>query len=586
MDRPGAEQVGPRFGEQLAAVEELTISYRAGDRDVVVARDVSLTIRAGETMGLVGESGSGKSTVARTLLGHLRPGSRIDSGTVTVLGRDVFSLAEPELRDLRGRQVAIVPQNAGQSLTPSMRVGRQIQESLKLHGLKDDPAHVAELAGLVRLPRPEEIIQRYPHELSGGQQQRISIAMAVAADPKVLVLDEPTTALDVITQGAVLALVQELRERLKMSILVVSHDLGVVSAIADNVLVLNEGVAIERGTAREVLTSPREAYTKRLLAAAPRLHPAPGQPEPEPTAFDEKAPVLLRCDGVGIRYPRASRMAVQDFGIDLREGETVALVGESGSGKTTVAQAIAGLLGIEDGEAAITAADNRRQDLRRPVRKRPPVVRRSVQMIFQNADLALNPRRSVGDSVGRPLRLFKRTHSRGETRQRVGKLLTEVGLTEQFARRVPGQLSGGQRQRIGIARALAAEPRLLVADEITTALDVSVQAEVLRLLDELRQRHHLSCVFISHDLAVVKSVAHRIVVMKDGYVVESGPAAAILDDPRHPYTRALLDSVVEPGAEHLPSVDIEQRVREVDSSAVMVDVGGGHRVRADEGAAV
>ena len=214
------------------------------------------------------------------------------------------------------------------------------------------------------------------------------------------------------------------------------------------------------------------------------------------------------------------------------------------------------------------------------------MVRRSVQMIFQNADLALNPRRSVGDSVARPLKLFKRTRSRAETRQRVGTLLTEVGLTEAFARRVPGQLSGGQRQRIGIARALAAEPRLLIADEITTALDVSVQADVLRLLDELRERHELSCLFISHDLAVVKVMAHRIVVMKDGYVVESGRAAAVLNDARHPYTRALLDSVVEAGAEHLPSVDIEQRVRKVDSSAAMVDVGDGHLVRADEGAEV
>ncbi|MDN5761802.1 MAG: ABC transporter ATP-binding protein [Microlunatus sp.] len=584
MSQPGASLIDSRFGEQVAVVQDLTISYRAGDRNVVVAQDVSFTLNEGETVGLVGESGSGKSTVARTLLGHLRPGSKIDNGTVTVLGRDMFTLGERELRDMRGRQVAIVPQNAGQSLTPSMRVGGQIQESLKLHGLRHDPARIAEFADLVRLPTPEEIIQRYPHELSGGQQQRIAIAMAIATDPQVMVLDEPTTALDVITQGAVLALIQELRERLNMSILIVSHDLGVVSAIADNVIVLNKGVATERGAARDVLTAPRAAYTKRLLAAAPRLHPAPGEPEPEPIPFDDHAPTLLRCVGVDIRYPRAISLAVRNFQIDIREGETVAIVGESGSGKSTVAHAIAGLLGVEHGEAVITAADHRSQDLRQPVRKRPPVVRRSVQMIFQNADLALNPRRSIGDSVARPLRLFKRTRSRVETKQRVGTLLTEVGLTEQFARRVPGQLSGGQRQRIGIARALAAEPRLLIADEITTALDVSVQADVLRLLDELQERHGLSCLFISHDLAVVKSVAHRIVVMKEGYVVESGPAAAILDDPRHPYTRALLDSVVEPGVERLPSVDIEQRVRRVDASAAMVDVASGHLVRADVGA--
>ncbi len=586
MAQPGTRSSDPAPGKPLAVIEGLTISYRAGDGDVVVARDVSFTIEQGETTGLVGESGSGKSTVARTLLGHLRPGSRIDSGTVTVLGKDVFALTEPELRNMRGSQVAVVPQNAGQSLTPSMRVGRQIQESLKLHGLPHSSERIAELASLVRLPAPEEIIQRYPHELSGGQQQRIAIAMAVATDPLVMVLDEPTTALDVITQGAVLSLIQELRERLSMSILIVSHDLGVVSAIAENVIVLNQGVVVERGTARQVLTSPKAEYTQRLLAAAPRLHPAPGAPEPEPIGYDEEAPILLRCDDVDIRYPRANRLAVKGFQVELRQGETVAIVGESGSGKSTVAQAIAGLLSVESGQATITASDDQNHDLRRPVRKRPPLVRRSVQMIFQNADLALNPRRSVGDSVARPLRLFKQTRSRAETRQRVGTILTEVGLTEGFARRVPGQLSGGQRQRIGIARALAAGPRLLIADEITTALDVSVQADVLKLLDELRESHQLSCLFISHDLAVVKSVAHRIVVMKDGYVVESGRASAVLDDPRHPYTRALLDSVVEAGAEHLPSVDIEQRVRKVDSSAAMVDVGDGHRVRADEGAEV
>lgn len=590
-DETAPRQVRPdlldeRFGEPVAAVDGLTISYRAGDRDVVVADDVTFTILQGETMGLVGESGSGKSTVARTLLGHLRPGSRVDAGSVTVLGQDVFALNATELRQLRGGDVAIVPQNAGQSLTPSMRVGIQIREALQVHGLPASRDRLVDLARLVRLPDPEHIIDRYPYQLSGGQQQRIAIAMAVATEPKVMVLDEPTTALDVITQGAVLALIEELRERLRMSILIVSHDLGVVSAIADNVLVLKDGVAVERGSATQVLTSPTDPYTQRLLASAPRLRPADGAPASEPIPFDPGSPVVLTCRDVDIRYPRAATNAVDDFEVDLKQGETIAIVGESGSGKSTVAQAIAGLLGMADGTADVVADPDHPQDLRQPVSKRPPELRRQIQMIFQNADLALNPRRSVGDSIARPLRFFGRTKGSGETKAQVAKLLEEVGLDASFARRVPGQLSGGQRQRIGIARALAAEPRLLIADEITTALDVSVQADVLKLLDELRERRHLSCLFISHNLAVVKSMAHRIVVMKDGRIVEAGPADVILEDPRHPYTRTLLGSVVEPGCETLPSVDVEKHVRPVDPDAELVDVGGGHLVRAEEGALV
>lgn len=581
MTRPETEAYAESSspGEPLAVIEELSISYQAGDDRVTVVKDVSLSILEGETLALVGESGSGKSTVARTLLGHLRPGSRIDQGTVTVLGQDVFSLGVNELRALRGVQVAIVPQNAGHALTPSMRVGAQIAEALAVHGLPSGRDRIVELADLVRLPAPQSIIDRYPHELSGGQQQRIAIAMALATDPKVMVLDEPTTALDVITQSAVLALVGELRERLKMSILVVSHDLGVVSAIADNVLVLNRGEVVERGTTAAVLSAPQDPYTQRLLTAAPRLHPGPGQDSAEPIPFDPAAPVVLACSGVDIRYPRAHRLAVDDFEMELRKGETVAIVGESGSGKSTVAQAIAGLLAVESGTAELRPPGGPANDLRDPVAKRPPEVRRSVQMIFQNADLALNPRRSVGDAIARPLRWFKRTRTRRDTTTRVAALLTEVGLEERFAQRVPGQLSGGQRQRIGIARALAADPHILVADEITTALDVSVQAEVLQLLDSLRLNRQLSCIFISHDLAVVKSMAHRIVVMKDGYVVESGPASVVLETPSHSYTRTLLDAVVEPGHANLPALDIDHRVRPIDPGLPLVDLGDGHFVR-------
>lgn len=526
-----------------AEVRELSISYQAGTEQVTVVDDVSFTLRRGRTLGLVGESGSGKSTLARTLLGHLRPGSRIDSGRVVVHGDDVFELGPEPLRRLRGGTVALVSQNAGDALTPSMRVGEQVAETLRVHGLPATRARILELLELVRLPSAKTLRRRYPHELSGGQQQRVAIAMAVATDPDVLVLDEPTTALDVVTQAAVLELVAELRIRLGMAVLIVSHDLGVVSAVADEVLVMRSGRAVEQGLTREVLTAPAAQYTRELLAAAPRIH---GDEPPE--VRDRQDDVLVRCADLAIRYPGARRRAVHGFDLDLRRGESVAVVGESGSGKSTVAAALAGLAHAEHGEATLTA-DGREHDLLATAGRRSADVRRSVQLVFQNADLSLNPRRSVGDTIARPLRVFGRVKGRKATRDAVGTLLTEVGLGPEFAGRLPAQLSGGQRQRVGIARALAAEPLVLIADEITTALDVSVQAEVLDLLEHLRSSRGLASVFISHDLAVVRHVADRIIVMKDGRIVEVAATAALFEDPQHPYTRQLLDAVLEPGGD-------------------------------------
>ncbi|WP_035812134.1 ABC transporter ATP-binding protein [Jiangella gansuensis] len=562
---------------QVAQVDGLTVSYRAGDRRVVVVEDVSFTLHRGRTLGVVGESGSGKSTVARTLLGHLREGAAVDAGTVTVFDDDVFALPAQQLRRLRGGTVALVAQNAGQALTPSMRVGAQIREALAVHGLPHGDDRVAELLTLVRLPSPQALARRYPHELSGGQQQRVAIAMAVATDPKILVLDEPTTALDVITQAAVLALVDDLRAQLGMAVLIVSHDLGVVSAVADDVLVMRDGREVEHGPTRRVLESPRDEHTQALIDAAPRIH---GVELPAGRHDDD---IVLRCAGLDIRYPRSPRLAVSGFEVQVRRGETVAIVGESGSGKSTVATALAGLTGVERGTAELFDADGGRHDLVAPVHRRAVDVRRSVQLVFQNADLALNPRRTVGDAIARPLQVFGRGSGRKAARETVDRLLGEVGLGPEYARRLPSQLSGGERQRVGIARALAAEPTLLIADEITTALDVSVQAAVLELLDGLRRSRSLSCLFIGHDLAVVRSVADRIVVMKDGRVVETAPTAQLFGDPRHPYTRSLLDAVVEPGHAQLPGSDADARTIVIDPHAQLLDLGGGHRVRADEG---
>ncbi len=558
-------------------IRDLQISYQAGTSRVRVVDGINLELHRGRTVGVVGESGSGKSTVGRTLLGHLRPGSAIDAGTVEIFGEDVFSLRPGALRELRGAKVALVPQNAGHSLTPSMRIGEQIREALTVHGLPAPKARIQELLTQVRLPDPAQLVDRYPHELSGGQQQRVAIAMAIAPGPGILVLDEPTTALDVITQAAVLALINELRDELSMSVLIVSHDLGVVSAVSDDIVVMRNGCQVEKGDTAQVLANPHEKYTRDLLAAAPRVDDEGVGPCPLP------ADVVLRCENLAVRYPRASRRAVSDFNVDVRHSETVALVGESGSGKSTVATALAGLVGTEEGTMRLRDKDGAEHDLSRHASARPPAVRRSVQMVFQNADLALNPRRTVRDAVARPLKIFREMGRGARRDEEVARLLVEVGLEPRFADRLPGQLSGGQRQRVGIARALAARPTLLVADELTTALDVSVQAEVLDLLDDLRQRYGLACLFISHDLAVVRRLAHRIVVMRSGIVVESAPSDTLFGSPRHPYTRTLLESVVEAGHTTLPDAEIDAREIIVDPAAPLVLVGENHYVRDDPG---
>lgn len=574
--------------DTVAELSDLTISYRAGRSRVVVVDGLDLTIARGETVGLVGESGSGKSTAARTLLAGLRRGSVIDAGSVSVDGEDVFALGATEIRRLRGGSVALVAQNAGAALTPSMRVGAQIAEALRTHGLDAPRSRLVELAQLVRLPDPETIVDRWPHQLSGGQQQRVGIAMAIATDPDLLVLDEPTTALDVITQAAVLALIDELQQRLSMAVLIVSHDLGVISAIADRVLVMRAGKVVEAGDVATVMSTPSDAYTAELLAAAPRITPVGESAPPSPTAANElsesgaslstttqSAPPLLRCENLVVRYPGAPRASVRGVDLSLHRGETLAVVGESGSGKSTVAMALAGLAPVESGTAVLDI-DGTTYDLTTS-RRRPREVRRTVQMIFQNADLALNPRRSIGDSIARPLRFFGHVSTRKDAAEHVELLLNEVGLPASMASRVPGQLSGGQRQRVGIARALAARPTILVADEVTTALDVSVQAEVLDLLDELRTSRDLASMFISHDLAVVRRIADRVVVMKNGVVVETASTETLFTDPQHPYTRLLLAAALEPGGTPLASSAADQQVISVDGE--LSDVGGGHLVR-------
>ncbi|MBU3866897.1 ABC transporter ATP-binding protein [Streptomyces sp. 4503] len=607
-----AEATVPAEATPIVSVDALSVAYRSGGsggsrrsggREVPVVDEVSLEVAPGRTLALVGESGSGKSTVAATLLGHLRHGSRLTGGRVAVEGRDVFALSARELRRLRGGTVAMVSQNAGQALTPSMRIGRQIAEA-------GGEVPVTDLLEQVRLPHPRELARRYPHELSGGQQQRVAIAMAIAARPKVLVLDEPTTGLDVITQRGVLDLIGTLREELGLAAVLVSHDLGVVAHMADEVCVLRAGRVVEAAPTRRLFAAPADPYTRRLLASVPRVADAglalvgeDGTREIRPRAeVPTDAAEALDVREVTIDY--GTSRAVDGVSFSVRRGEVVALVGESGSGKSTIAWSLAGLRGASGGTMRATSGGvpggapgggsvgasggtpggapggAPGGDLGVPARRRPLALRRTVQLVFQNADTSLNPRRSVGDAIRRPLRFFGSAGSRAEAASRARQLIADVRLDPDFADRLPAQLSGGQRQRIGIARALAGEPEVLIADEITTALDVSVQADVLRLLDDLRRERELACVFISHDLAVVRGIADRVVVLRHGVVVEEGPTDAVFGGPGHPYTRQLMAAALEPDPDAEAAVEAADAWQDAAEPGVVWDeLGGGHRVR-------
>ncbi|GAA3730326.1 peptide/nickel transport system ATP-binding protein [Spinactinospora alkalitolerans] len=582
------------------SVRELSVAYRSGGSDVPVAQEVSFEVASRGTLAIVGESGSGKTTVAGTLLGHLRHGSRVTGGSVRVAGRDVFALNRGELRGLRGRTVAMVGQNAGHALTPSMRVGRQIAEALRGRDRARRRSAVIDLLAQVRLPDPAVIAERYPHQLSGGQQQRVAIAMAIAARPRVLVLDEPTTGLDVITQKGVLELLRTLSSELALATVLVSHDLGVVARMADHVLVMREGRVVDAADAGTLFASPSHPYTRRLLASVPRIGDGglvevaqDGSRTIRSRPPRDEAPAVVSLDDVRIGYGggrgrrdrSAARPAVDGVTLELRRGEALALVGESGSGKSTLAWSLAGLHAPMSGGMRCHGAAS--GDLSAPARRRPLPLRRRVQLVFQNADTSLNPRRAVREAVRRPLRFFGGAR-RDDIDERTRALIRDVELDPDLADRLPAQLSGGQRQRIGIARALAGGPDVVIADEITTALDVSVQAAVLRLLDDLRRERDLAFLFISHDLAVVRGIADRVAVLRHGRIVEEGPTEAVFAGPNHPYTRRLLDAVLEPDpaaarpgrADPGPAKDA---CGVADPGAAgdddWIDRGGGHRIR-------
>ena len=536
----------------LLAIEHLSVRLPPGADRSHALSDVSLTLAANEILCVVGESGSGKSVLANTVMRLLPPGVRPDGGAVLFRGRDLVGASEAEMRRLRGAKIGMIFQEPMTALNPLRRAGDQIAETFRIHtklGARAIRDKTLALLDEVRMPDPAAALRAYPHELSGGQRQRVMIAMALALEPALLIADEPTTALDVTTQGRILALIREIQARRGMGVLFITHDFGVVAEIADRVAVMQAGRLVEEGPAEAVLDRPQAPYTRALIGAVPPLLPRAPRPG------TEAAPILTIA-GVSKTYrkgggllagllPGRARVthAVRDVSLSLPRGTTLGIVGESGSGKSTLARCIVRLLDPETG--TIRLGDT---DLASLSRRAMRAEARRVQMVFQDPFASLNPRRRAGELVAQGPMLHG--VSRADAMAKARELFGLVGLDPAAMDRLPHEFSGGQRQRIGLARALALEPEVLVADEPVSALDVSVQAQVLALLDRLRDRLGLSMLFITHDLRVAGQICDRIAVMKDGQVVEAGPTAEVFSAPQAAYTRALLDAV--PGRAWIP----------------------------------
>ncbi|SMD26540.1 ABC transporter ATP-binding protein [Kibdelosporangium aridum] len=512
--------------EPLLEVSDLEVAFG----DVPAVRGAGLRLMPGERIAVVGASGSGKSTTAHAIMGLLPGSGRVTGGRISFRGEDITHAGEKRLRRLRGRQIGLVPQDPMSNLNPVARVGRQVAETLVAHGLagrREAKARAVEILAEAGLPDPERRARQYPHEFSGGMRQRVLIAIGLACRPDLLIADEPTSALDVTVQRQILDHLEKLTQDLGTALLLVTHDLGLAADRADHVVVMSEGKVVEAGPAREILTSPEHDYTKRLVAAAPSLTRSP-------TREREAAEPVLEVVGVSkeykIRGGGGVLQAADDVSFTVRRGQTTAIVGESGSGKTTTAHMVLGLVPPTAGAIRLHGTES---------------PRRAMQAVFQDPYGSLDPMFTVERLITEPLRIF-RIGDRASRRARVAELLDQVGLSPAMAQRYPNELSGGQRQRVAIARALAPAPRLVVCDEAVSALDVLVQDQILRLLESLQQELGLSYLFISHDLAVVRSIAHDVVVMRNGRVVEQGPVDQVLDSPADPYTRQLLDAI--PGA--------------------------------------
>ncbi|MBB3946722.1 microcin C transport system ATP-binding protein [Rhizobium skierniewicense] len=522
----------------LLSVRDLSVAFHQGGQESVAVDHVSFDIMPGEIVALVGESGSGKSVTANSILKLLPyPAASHPSGQILFEGKDLLNASMRELRAVRGNDITMIFQEPMTSLNPLHSIERQIGEILELHQAitgVEARKRILELLLQVGIREPEKRLKAYPHELSGGQRQRVMIAMALANRPKLLIADEPTTALDVTVQAQILELLGKLKSQHDMSMLFITHDLGIVRKFADRVCVMTKGKIVETGTVEDVFTNPQHAYTRHLLAA---------EPKGEPPVSDSSKPVIMQGDDIKVWFPiKAGLMrkvvdhvkAVDGIDITLRAGQTVGVVGESGSGKTTLGLALSRLISSKGRISFIgQSIDAYSYAMMKPLRNR-------LQVVFQDPYGSLSPRMSVGEIIAEGLRVHEKSLSADERDRRVAQALDEVGLDTATRWRFPHEFSGGQRQRIAIARAMVLKPRFVMLDEPTSALDMSVQAQVVDLLRDLQAKHDLAYLFISHDLKVVKALANDMIVMRHGKVVESGPAKTIFEAPKEEYTRALM----------------------------------------------
>jgi peptide/nickel transport system ATP-binding protein len=540
------------MSEPVLKVKDFTVEFWVDGIWYPAAVTMNFEVNPGQVLAIVGESGSGKSTTAMGLMNLLASNARM-SGSVRVKGQEMLGAKGSTLRKFRGKEVAYIFQEPMTALNPVYTIGFQIIETLRTHfdmGPKEARARALELITMVEIPDPATSIDKYPHQLSGGQRQRAMIAQALACDPGLLVADEPTTALDVTVQAEVLDLMRNLKDKLNSAILLITHDMGVVADMADEILVMKDGLTVEHGSADQIFNRPQHPYTQQLLAAVPKL----GSSVRRALPYNESAKPapVLKLENVTIAYPKRGRIpefvAAKNVSLEIYPGEILGLVGESGSGKTTIGRAAIGLIPIKEGKLEIVG-----KDISRAKSKELSKIRRHTGIVFQDPASSLNPRLPIGESIGEPL--FLAGEAKGaDLAHRVEDLLDQVELPRSYRNRYPHELSGGQRQRVGIARALALTPDLLIADEPTSALDVSVQARFLDLLQDLQGKLNFACLFISHDLAVVDILSHRIAVMQNGELVEVGDRDQILQHPKSDYTRRLISAVPVPDP-------AEQRIR-------------------------
>lgn len=607
-----ASSVKSEKGSVVLSVRDLKTAFKTKDGWVEVVKGVSFDLRAGETLAIVGESGSGKSVTAMSIMRLLNEEKSRSEGSVKLLGRELMTLNDHDMREVRGNTMSMIFQEAMTSLNPVFSIGDQIAEAILLHkdmSKADAEAEAIRLLEKVRIPAAKERFGDYPHNFSGGMRQRAMIAMALACRPRILIADEPTTALDVTIQSQILEIIKQLQDEEGMAVMFITHDMGVVAEIAERTVVMLKGEAVETDTTEQIFRNGHHPYTRMLLNAVPRLGSMLGQNQPRKFAAVDKAtgeplpevdrrdtvqaqPVpLLQVKNLTTRFDIRSGLfgkvsgrvhAVENVSFDLMAGETLAIVGESGCGKSTTGRSLMHLIKPTAGEVLIGDKDVGKlhgEELR--------AARRDIQMIFQDPFASLSPRRTVGQAIAEPF-LTHKLGTKAQAQAMVGNLLDQVGLSAGMANRLPHQFSGGQRQRICIARALALSPKVIVADESVSALDVSVKAQVINLMLDLQEEYGLSYIFISHDMAVVERISHRVAVMYLGEIVEIGPRDAIFSNPQHPYTRRLLAAVPVPDPSRrgmrreISNDEIKNPLRRADfvpPTRDYLEIGPGHRVQ-------